>query len=710
MDEAKFRISVDGKDELANFFQKSEAGAKRFSSTVSTEMGKSGREIASMAASAGRTLSALGGLGAGYGIAQTAKSVLELRDSVQGIAAVAGMAQDQIGGLRTQIISTSLATNQFGTDLSEALNAFVAKTGDIETGRKNLELYGKTATATRASVADLANIGADLQKLGITGDQSKALAILAKQSDVGAVELRDLVSQGPRLLSAFQGAGLHGEQGLRRGGALAQVFQQGTGNVERTSTAVESTFRDIAMRRDMLQQSGIQVDGRDRTEVLQDIIRKAKGNEFVLRRIFGDEAYRGVNIMASEFKKTGGFGTFDKFANVDADSSIIDSKYALNTNSALARAKRAQIQMQASGDSNFGDLLDSASGLLPGVSGAFDAATAHPLLAAGGYLAGRSGLRMLGGALRGGRGGAGGALSAAAGAAALGTPVMVTNWPEGFGGGSGGIGDKIGAAIAEKAQLGTVARAFAAIGGTGGLLAIAAGVTATVAASASIVSPLNKAMPQIRQELEDQLRSHQQHAAEQSEDDGRASGSLLLNTYGHFGGAFTASQARAARGGMGSYGRSSSDVLAGFGQQQSMLGLLARSEAGGVSEDVIRGDQSYALILDALNATNPAFKNAKTGKAKARILQGLIAQNDAESYKAASSGIDPEAASRAAPGYYFGLDKIAGGAGDSMAQFGAVMKEALGLTFNITIAGDDTTVDGPAGTRSPNVMVKRGAQ
>jgi hypothetical protein len=712
MDEAKFRIGVDGKEELAQFFQRSEAGAKRFSGTVSTEMRKVGGEISSMAATAGRSLAALGGLGAGLGIVQTARSVLELRDQVQGVAAVAGLAEDKIAGLRQEIIAAGIATNNFGSDMGDALNEFVAKTGDIDKGRQSLELFGKVATATRSSAKDIAAIGADLQKLGIT-DQGKAFSILAKQSDVGAVELKDLVSQGPRLLAAFQGAGLSGEAGLRHGGALAQVFQQGTGNVERTSTAVEATFRDIAMRRDLLQNSGISVDGRDRTDVLKDIITKSKGNEFVLRRIFGDEAFRGVQVMASEFRKTGGFGSFDRFSNVAADGSTIDQKYALNTNSTLARAKAAQIQMQASGDRNFGDFLDQASGVLPSVSGAFDFATSHPLLAVGGGLAARSGLRMLGGALRGGRagGGAGGALSGALGSAGLGIPVMVTNWPEGLGGSGGGLGKAIGEAVAEKAQLGTLARGFAAIGGNGGLAAIGAGVAATVAASVAVTSRLNAAMPQIRKETEDFIRSHQEDRAhaQLQEESGRDAGNLLLGTFGRFGGAFTAAQARAARQGAGSYGRNAADVLAGFGQQQDLLGVLARGEAGGVGEDLMRTDPQFALVLDALNASNPAFKNAKTGKDKAKVLQGLIAQNNSESFRAPRVDHTDDVSTPGGPSLPFGLDKLLGSATGDASRFASMMREALGLTFNITIGTDgDVTVDAPKGTRAPKVMANRG--
>jgi hypothetical protein len=719
--EAKLRVSLTGQDELLAFYNKSTAGVKGFRNATNAELNAVGRDITSFASGAVRALGAIGGIGAGVSFVSQAKGVLELRDSVAELTATANLGEDAMDGLRKQMLSTGIATNQFGKDLSAGLQAFVAKTGDIETGRKYLELYGKTATATRSSVADIANIGADLQKLKIT-DQGQALAILAKQSDVGAVELKDLVSQGPRLLAAFQGAGLEGEQGLRHGGALAQVFQKGTGNVDRTSTAVEAAFRDIAERVDRIEGSGVQVRGRDRTDVIKDLIRATKGDEFALRQgrggqgIFGDEAFRGIQVMASEFRQTGGFGTFDQFSNVQADPELLNRKYAINSNTALAKMKAAQIRMQASTDANFGDTIDSAAGGGAGLlSSAYGFTMEHPLLVGAGALAGRSALRMGMRALRGGAGGSGGIAGAVAGAvtggSGVGIPVSVTNWPDGLGvGGAAGKGAAaaIGEAIADKAKLGLLPRAVAAMGGTGGLLAAGAGIAATLAASVSVVSKLNNAMPQIRKETEDQLRAHQEQIAANEVGKGQASGDLLLGTFGRFGGAFTASQARAARKGFGSYGRSASDVLGAFGEQQQTLDLLARSEEGGVGEDLISSDPKYKLILDALNATNPAFKGAKSGKDKAKILRSLIAGNDADSYKGPEQSlVDVSTPSTGLP-YMFGLEHMLGGAGDRGTDAMAMLREALGLTFNITIAADGTaTVDTPEGTRSPKVMARR---
>jgi hypothetical protein len=450
--EAKFRISVDGKDELPNVLGRGESSLKRFSSTAAAELGRAGRDIASFAGSAVRALGAIGGIGAGVGIAEQARGVIELRDAIVGVAATAGLAEDQIGGLKTQLLETARATHQFGSDLTEALNAFVAKTGDIETGRKNLELYGRTATAARASVADIANIGADLNKLKIT-DQATALAVLAKQADIGTVELKDMVSQGPRVLAALAGAGLTGEQGLRRGGALFQVARSATGTSDMATTVVERMLSDVVQKQRLVEGGlGVQVfdpkthAARDRVQVILDVVAKSGGREDILRKVFGEESIRGALALANEYRATGGFGTFNKFAGVQADSSLIDQKFALNTSTAAAKIKQGQIGMQIAADTNLGDTIESVAGNAGVGTNIFDFITAHPLIAGGGAvaglaakqlatrglsaLAGRAGRSLFGGSA-GGAGALGEAASAALGGSGDAPRVFVVNWPAG---------------------------------------------------------------------------------------------------------------------------------------------------------------------------------------------------------------------------------------------------------------------------------------
>lgn len=383
-------------------------------------------------------------------------------------------------GLQNRITAhvQGVPTRQFAKDLTEAFQTVVAKTGDAELARRNLELYGKTATATRARVQDVAAIGAEFQKLKLP-DQTIGFAIAAKQADVGAMELRDLVTQGPRIISAMANAGLKGEQGLRRGGALFQVAAANTGSPEMAATAVENIFADVSNKRSVVKQLGVDVfnpkthDPNERVGVILDVIRKAKGREDVLRQIFGEQSIRLAGALARDFRETGKFTQFETFANVDAGRDLLDQKFALQTQTAMSKIKLAQIRAQTGFDRNLGDKVESAAGASGAMASVLNWGMANPGTAALATLA----LRVGGGmALKGagrllGRGGtlteaAAGATGSALGEALSGaTPVRVVNWPMGALGAPGENGvvnaiDQVG----EKAKGGLLAGARTFVG------------------------------------------------------------------------------------------------------------------------------------------------------------------------------------------------------------------------------------------------------
>src|SRR5262249_53771500 len=155
---------------------------------------------------------------------------------------------EMVDGLREQIHKTASASNQLQDAVTASLSAFVERTGDIDTARQNLELYGKTATATGAAMEEVARVGVELsEKLNIK-NQTGAFSILAAQSKAGSIELKDLATKGPRIFAAAASAGATGEHGLREAGALAQVYSRafgGRGSAANVATAVENTFADI---------------------------------------------------------------------------------------------------------------------------------------------------------------------------------------------------------------------------------------------------------------------------------------------------------------------------------------------------------------------------------------------------------------------------------------------------------------------------------
>ena len=660
----RFRVTLDGRDALQSFFREGASGAKRFAGTVKSEIHAAGQDIAGLAGQVTRALGALTGIGADLGLARGARDVLELRDAVAGIGASAGIGAGEIAELRREIVATSVSSQQFGRDLAAGLQEFVARTGDLEAGRRHLELYGKTARATRADVREVAAIGADLEKLGIT-DQTRAFGILARQADAGSVELKDLASQGPRLLAAFQGAGLTGERGLRAGGALAQVFQRGTGNVERTSTAVEATFRDLALRAEDLRGGGVEVfDGeglpRDRAEVLLEIIRKTRGREQGLRRIFGDEAMRGVGVLAAEFRRTGGFGTYESFRDVESTPGLIDQKFATSTSTALGRFQAAQIETQAALDSGVGDSLDGASEYSKLIPGAVEFGLNHPLAAglAGGAWIGRRlagrGISAAWSRLFGRRGGSAPGMAAtgadAAGAVgAGGMPVFVTNWPGGLAPGGGGAGASL-------------------LGGLAPLLAPLVVAGATLAAAAKVLSEIGEDRDTMG------ARWRQEHAAligiEQA-----IRRPAPASERGGQGRSEPVTIAEAARAGGG-------PKLAQFRKQQFVLRALATGMDIGLSDEALGKEvEGGGDVLRTIGEEFPEFRRLR-GRRRSDFLRQIVEHGDLAAGTSTTTSVGQ-------PAYW--------------------SKPQLNLTVNVNADGTATVEGLDFSTRSPRVMVHRTA-
>lgn len=765
--EAKLRIRIEGKDEVVGFANRSEQAMQRFGASAERSMQGAGREIAGFGKQVLSAGAALAGLGAGLGIAENVRSVIEYRDALAGLAAVAGKPTSAIAGIREQVNATAISTGQLTKDLTDALEAFVAKTGDLDKGLENLKLYGRVATATRASVKDVAGLGAELGKLGLEKDQANALNIIARQSDVGTMKVSDYVSQAPRIFAAADAAGMHGEKGLREMGAIFQMAMKGTGDKNRATTASEAMLRDVGNFQTehpgQLESLGIQVFDpkthavNDRYEVIKDIIRKTNGRPDLLSRIFKEESIRGVNSIASDFRRTGGFGgegSLDSYRDVVADPKSIETKFAMNVDTTAARLKDEKIRMARTTDEQMGDSVDAlVKNNEAEISKLYAAVMEHPVLyGAGAFLAKKGadsaldfGTKKIGGLAKSIRSRFGGgvgekAVEALGGAAGEGQKVFVTNWPGGGFGDGGGLKAGTGAgagggAAGAGAGGGAGGEVGAALTGGGiGTAAIAIGGAVAGAlnlyAAAKAVQPLNDSMPQIEKETADQLRQREQTMKDNAAAEREGAKNLAIHTAGTYGGKVTSAQARAASQGMGSYGMGAGDVLKQFRQQQGTLGAIATGEEAGLDEKFI-GEQveGGSFLLDMISRSNPEFAKAKSGKARGAVLRQMIASNEKDARAPFKGGVvadDWLTTRRGMPESDLAVPEWAQGhenygrspsataaAPNGDADFWAKAKEVMGLNLTINVAPDGTTTTegdfGAGGTRSTKVLANRTA-
>jgi hypothetical protein len=359
--ELRFRVSLGGKDEVTDFFDKSERSAKGFQSSLKSL----GSSISSFANKAGSEFQAFAGKELGGSHGANARGVLKLRDAITQLEVSARDGTGSTAGLKEQIHQTAIEANQLQEDVTNALGAFVERTGDIQTARDNLAEYGRVATAAGASIRDIALVGESLSsKLNIT-KQTDAFALLAIQAKKGAVELRDFSTRGSQIFAAAASGNLTGEKGLREIGALTQIVvgaRGGRTSAQMASSAavtVESIFGQIQQKSQDIEDIGIKVRGRDQVEVLFDIIRKAKGDPILLQEVFKNkQARRGVEELAREFRNTGGFKRFEELRDVQIDPGMIARDFASRRGTGEAKIKADQIKRARFFDEYLGSIAE----------------------------------------------------------------------------------------------------------------------------------------------------------------------------------------------------------------------------------------------------------------------------------------------------------------------------------------------------------------
>lgn len=262
--------------------------------------------------------------------------------------------------LRKEFEATAAATpGQTAANIGNAVQAFVTKTGDLSTARKNAGTFATVASATGGDVVDIANAAADIsQKFDIKGleEMREALAALTFQGKEGAFELASAAEKFARMGSAASAFGFNkGVGGLKTLGGLSQIIQSSTGNADVTSTALSAMLRQFVGQSGKIKRlTGVNVfkdAGKTQTRDIQDLIVEtiagAKGNQAKIQDIFGDEGGQAIKPMLATFNQAG--------AALGANSTEEQRVAAGRT------AVRAQLDKAINAPGTFADLEEDAS-------------------------------------------------------------------------------------------------------------------------------------------------------------------------------------------------------------------------------------------------------------------------------------------------------------------------------------------------------------
>jgi len=254
----------------------------------------------------GRSMMTLTGIGAGFGLYQAGKQVLDFerkltrlgiqsRKTGQSAADVA----KQMDRLRDQIRATSDETGISSDEILDGATSYVSLTGDIAGATTAMETFSKVAVASGSSMNDIAVTAASIgDNLAIDpSDFEKAFSILLSQGKMGAVELKEFATLMASLSAQFPAFGKTGLRGLADLGAGMQVMRKGFGTSKEAATGFMGLMRAIIGNAKKFEAVGVKVfdideEGIQRFRSLAEIfadpaMKKLIGNKTLLKEVIG---------------------------------------------------------------------------------------------------------------------------------------------------------------------------------------------------------------------------------------------------------------------------------------------------------------------------------------------------------------------------------------------------------------------------------------
>ncbi len=358
-DKLKYALILDLKGNFARMTASAQKAMNRFAQT-----GEAGlKRMAKAMPAVGGALDKLGNrytaLISGGTMYAAVKSAAAMETRLARLGITADKSNEEMRKLNEEIykIAQNRSINVSADSIISGMEQIVAKTGDFDAAVENIKNLGIVISATGTSGEDAGAMIANLiEKFDLkTSDEIlKAFDMLAIQGSKGAFELKDLATQGNRVMSAYAGIGRTGKAATAEIGALMQMIMKGKGSPEQAATALEAYMRALnnVQTRTRLKNSGINLfeandpkKMRSAVEIMKDVIAKANGDISKIGRVFTDsEAMTAFSQAALEYKNTQSFASFDDFLNVEADGQYLtqaSERMAATFESAVVSLKMA---------------------------------------------------------------------------------------------------------------------------------------------------------------------------------------------------------------------------------------------------------------------------------------------------------------------------------------------------------------------------------
>jgi TP901 family phage tail tape measure protein len=222
------------------------------------------------------------------------------------IAIVANRGKDAIAALRPELRAMSAQYIQPMQDLAGSLGAMTAKGLDFDQARAALPVIAQSATAARASLADMEGIAAAVMThFDIPASKlSDPFDRLVSAANSGGFELRDMAQYLPMLAPSMAKI-QQGAEGVSTLGAGLQVIRKGAGDAGQAATQMSDLLEKMFAPGtvDALQKKfnvdlpaamkRWQAEGRNVFDAYIKMIREVTGGDaFKIAEIYGDKEGR----------------------------------------------------------------------------------------------------------------------------------------------------------------------------------------------------------------------------------------------------------------------------------------------------------------------------------------------------------------------------------------------------------------------------------
>jgi len=428
----------------------------------------------------------------GAGGVAAVRGVSQMETRLVRLGIQARRSKEEIEELRKEIVETAQAADVRidPSQILDAVDKIIEKTGDFELARGNLRNIGLAVQSTGAEGIDIGAMVADLsEKFDIDKpeDLFETLDLLTNQGKEGAFTLQNFATQGERVTAAYAITGRTTKRAAREMGAMLQMIRKGVGAPEQAATAFEALMRTLndASKVKILTKAGIKLTDPDDpkrmravTDIVKDLVRATGGDALKLSKIFDSEAMRALNLVAAEYKKTGGFDSLDSFMSQSSDGATLLKDAFTAADRSAAKWQTVITAVQNGVFNKLQAPISGGANMIGNVKpSTMDNVVGYGLGAAGivgGLALGVKGHKLMKGLGRGKAGAVAGAVGGLAGRMAGVQPVMVVNWPSSLGFGSGQLSHGFGKAASKTSK---IARAAGKVGKLSRLARFGKGLT-----------------------------------------------------------------------------------------------------------------------------------------------------------------------------------------------------------------------------------------